>query len=90
MFDGPTAHETAQHALDHGAQRAVHLREPFRIHMEKLLEVLLDQTKMRQLSRPSRAIDPAGEGESVVRAGPARSGGGQSRVVGLGIAALVG
>ncbi len=61
MFDEPTAHEAAQHALDHGAERAVHPGEPLRIHTEKLLEVLLDEPEERRLPRPPRFVDTAGD-----------------------------
>jgi hypothetical protein len=47
MFDEPTAHEAAQDAFDHRAQRAVGLGEPFRIRTDKLLEVLLDEPEKR-------------------------------------------
>jgi hypothetical protein len=61
MFDEPTAHETAQDALDHGTQRAVGLGEAFRIDAEKLLEVLLDEPVKRRLARSPRPVAPAGD-----------------------------
>jgi len=58
VLDEPTAHEAAQHALDHGPKRAVRLGEALLVHAQKLLEVLLDETEERGLPRPPRPVHP--------------------------------
>ena len=45
VLDEPAADEGAEHALDDGPERAVHLGESLLVNAEKLLEVLLDETK---------------------------------------------
>ncbi len=88
MFDETTAHEAAQHALDHGAQRAVHLGEPLRIDAEKVLEMLLDEPEQRRLPRPPRPVDPAGDLHAQPRAGGRDTGRKRRRTVRLRGASL--
>jgi len=59
VFDEATAHEPAQHPLDHRPQRAMLPSEADGPDSQQLLEVLLDQTEERGLARPSRLVDPA-------------------------------
>ena len=79
MFDEPTAHEAAQHALDYGAERAVGLGEPLQMHTEKLLNVLLHLPEERRLARPPRLVDPAGDLHAQPGPGWAQSGGSAQR-----------
>jgi hypothetical protein len=47
VFDEATAHEPAQHPLDHWPQRAMLPSEADGPDSQQLLEVLLDQTEKR-------------------------------------------
>ena len=57
MLDEAAFEEAAQHALDHGAQRAVELREAMGPDPQQLLEVGLDEAEQRGLACPPGAVD---------------------------------
>jgi hypothetical protein len=59
MLDEATAHETAQHPLDHRAKRPMLSGEALGPDTQQLLEVLLDQAEQRGLARPPRLEEPA-------------------------------
>ena len=85
MLDEATRKEPAQHALDHGAERAVRLGEPLLVHAQELLEVLLDQTKEWGLPRPPRPVHPRTD----LHTSP-QTGGRDRRDVGTGLPCAAG
>ena len=58
VLNQATCEERSEYPLDHRPQGTVRLGEARRVNAQKLLDVLLDETKERGLPRPPRPVHP--------------------------------